>query len=482
VNQNSSLASQAVDAILWRLLQNLSTAVVSFVIQTWLARLLLPEHYGVVALTGVFITVSMVFVQTGFTSAIIQKPSLTEVEISSVYFSSIAFACLLYGLIYLSAPFVSSYYHQPVLKNVLRVQGILILIASLYSVPASLLQRNLQLKKTFIASIISSIVQGFVGISMAKAGHGVWALVFSSIAHAILYCILLLVLCAWKPKRVFSFDAIRSLFPFSIRILMINLLNTLFNNVKSLIIGRVYSSELLGYYNRGYQIPVLIMNNIDGAMNAVTFPVLAKFQHDYTELSIKLRRSLQVSIYFVWPAMIGLIVVANPLIRVLLTDKWLMSVPFVQLTALICMLWPFSVFTHAINAIGKSGLALILNIISKTLSLIVMIASYRFGIYVFIGSSFFTSLITTSITIIVASRVIGFSRLQIVKDCLPTFLASAAMGICVYFVGTLAKTPLIMLGIQLCVGVLFYLAITWAFKFRSFLFVLSYLKSKVIKK
>lgn len=479
MNVYSSVTTKAVDGVLWRLLQNFSTALVSFIIQIWLARLLLPEYYGVIALTSVFITVSMVFVQTGFTASLIQKPTLSEVEINSVFYSSILFALILYLIIYIIAPFVSGYYSEPILGRVLRIQSLSILIAALYSVPVSLIQRNLEFKKTFVASLVSSIAQGFVGICLALKGYGVWALVYATLTQSILYCMILLIVVKWKPKALFSIRAVMDLFPFSSKILLINLINTLFNNMQSLIIGRAYNAELLGYYNRGYQLPVLIMNNVDGAMNSVTFPVLSIFQNDYQELFQKLRRSLQVSLYFVWPAMVGLIVVSKPLVIVLLTDKWLMSIPFVRLTALICMLWPFSVFSHAINATGRSGLALKLNIFSKGVSLLFMALTYRFGIYVFVGSGFLSSLITTIITILVASQLLGSSFVRIVKDCIPTLAVSVCMGVFVFFVSFFQLPVFFQLLVQVIVGASFYLLVTWVFKFSSLQFVFSYVKNKL---
>lgn len=477
----ASITTRAVDGVLWRLSQNFSTTLVNFVLQIWLARLLLPEHYGIIALTSVFITISMVFVQTGFTASLIQKATLSDIEVHSVFYTSIVLALILYLLIYIISPFLSAFYSEPLLSKVLRIQSINIIIASLYSVPVSLIQRNFEFKKTFLAGLISSICQGSIGILLALNGFGVWALVYASLTHSCVYYLIIIIATRWKPKAIFSLSAVRNLFSFSSKILLISLVNTLFNNIKSLIIGRAYNSELLGYYNRGYQIPVLLMNNVDGAINAVTFPALSRFQDDYSILVQKLRRSLQVSIYFVWPAMIGLAVVSKPLIILLLTEKWLLSIPFVVLTSIICMFWPFSVFTHAINAVGKSGLALKLNLLSKSIALLFMAITYRYGIYYFVGSSIFSSIISISITMNVASRLLGFKVRDVISDCAPTLLVSFIMGFCVYLITYIPMHTFPQLVIQIMVGVLFYLSITWIFKFPSFLFIRSYIKMKFLR-
>ena len=334
--------------------------------------------------------------------------------------------------------------------------------------------------KTFLAGLISSICQGCIGIYLALKDFGVLALVYSSLTHSLVYYSIILFLTKWKPKAIFSFSSVRNLFSFSSKILLINLVNTLFNNIKSLIIGRGYNSELLGYYNRGYQIPTLLMTNVDGAINAVTFPTLSRFQDDYSLLVQKLRRSLQVSIYFVWPAMIGLVVVSRPLIILLLTEKWLASVPFVILTSISCMFWPLSVFTHAINAIGKSGIALKLNLLSIIIALIFMRLFYRYGIYYFIGSSIISNIISNGLTILVASRILKFRIRLIIKDVFPTLIMSLSMGILIYLISLLQFSIYIQLVVQVFVGIFFYLVMTWVLKFPSLFFVISYLKNKCV--
>ena len=186
--------------------QNFSTTLVNFILQTWLARLLLPEHYGIIALTSVFITVSMVFVQTGFTSSLIQKATLSEIEIHSVFYTSVLLSIFLYSLIFIMAPFLSSFYSEPLLSRVLRIQSINIVIASLYSVPVSLFQRNFEFKKTFLAGLISSTCQGCVGIFLALRGFGVWALVYASLTHSCVYFLIIIISSRWKPKALFLFS------------------------------------------------------------------------------------------------------------------------------------------------------------------------------------------------------------------------------------------------------------------------------------
>ena len=424
----TSITTKAVDGVLWKLTQNLSTTLINFVLQIWLARLLLPEHYGIIALTSVFITISLVFVKTGFSASLVQKSTLSDIEINSVFYIGIFCAFVLYSIVFFFAPVLASFYSEPLLSKILRIQSLNIIIASLYSVPVALIQRNLEFKKTFLAGLISSIFQGSLGVMLAYLGYGVWALIISSMTYSLIYLLTIILVTRWRPKVLFSLSAVQNLFAFSSKILLNQLINTLVNNLKSLIIGRVYNSELLGYYNRGYQIPALITTNVDGAISAVAFPTFSYFQNDYEILVLKLRKALQLSIYFVWPIMVGLAITSKPLIIILLTEKWLLCVPFLIMSSVICMSWPFSIFSHAINAVGRSDLSLKLNIISTSTALLGMAISYRFGIYIFVGSTIISSFVTANIALIMASRLLEFKYLDIVYDCFPTFFVSMIMG------------------------------------------------------
>lgn len=478
---DSSLTNKAIESVLWKLLQNGGTTLISFLLQIWLARLLLPADYGLIALTSVFITLSMIIIQTGFTSALIQKPELQDLDIYSVHYSSIVLSMVIYGVVFAFAPFIARFYSEPLLVSVLRVQALTVPISALYSVPMSIIQRNLQMKRTFYAGIIGMVGQGTVGIILALRGFGVWALVFGSLTNASMTCIVILISSKWRPKLQFSTVPVQQMLPFSSRVLAIALINALSANMKALITGRAYSPEVLGYYNRGYQFPSMLMVNVDGAITSVAFPLLSRFQHDYTELANKVRKSLQISLYFVWPAMIGLIAVADPLIRLLLTEKWMPSVVFLQLTAIECMLWPFSIFIHATNAVGKSGLSLKLNILSKGLDLLVMLITIRFGIYVFVASTIFSSLLSTSVVVVIVSRIIKLPLKDLLLDVMPIFFSSLLMGAVVSLIGLLFSSPLQKILFQVLVGTLLYFVVTWMFRVPSLMFVLSYIKNKLIR-
>ena len=258
----------------------------------------------------------------------------------------------------------------------------------------AIVSKNLQFKISFIRNIANTVTQGVVGIVMACFGYGVWSLVGSKIAGTFVGMVILCVTVEWKPKFVFSIERIKSLFKYSSKVLGTNLLNTIFNNIHSLIIGRYFSTIDVGYYQRGQQIPQAAMTAVDGSMNEVLYPTLSLLQNEPDRLKSALRRSMKTSMYIVLPMLMGLMVTAKPLTLILLTDKWLPSVPFMQLTCLITIFWPLSARTHALNAIGRSDVTFKLSIVAKIITLIMIGVCVSFGIYAIMWGTLLASFVS----------------------------------------------------------------------------------------
>jgi O-antigen/teichoic acid export membrane protein len=470
------LKKNTIGGLAWKLLENLGTQLINFVIQLILARILLPEDYGVIALTGVFITIANVFINTGFSSALIQKKSVSDIEYSSVFFAGIFSSIVLYVVIFLSAPLIANFYSEPVLIWVLRVQSISIVFSGLYSVQNAILVRKLMFKKIFKYKLLGIFLQGITGISLATLGYGVWSLVAANLVLYAVTTIFMWLAVEWKPRLLFSFKELRSLFTFSSRILLTSLLNDFSNNIKSLIIGKSFSSSMLGYYNRGYQIPSLIMVNTDGAINTVMFPALSKCQSDRAIFISLYRRAIRTSVFIVFPLMLGLISVAEPLTLLLLTEKWLPSVPFLRITCLICMTWPFSIMYQAFNALGKSNVSLKLNVLTKTVDLLIMIFAIRYGIYAFAISSFISSMIWLIISTFVTRNIFDYKISQQVKDILPSLVLSLIMAASSVLAGNITNQIFPKLIIQVFVGALVYLTGAATVKMESFTYLVATIK------
>ena len=431
-NTKDNLKKESIKGFIWRLAQNLSTQVMGFIIQIVLARLLLPSDFGLIALTSTFITILNVIISTSFTSALVQQKTITEDDKSSMFFLSVFVGIVLYLLVYLISPFLANFYKEDLLIDVLRIQGISLIVASLFSVHTALIQRNLEFKKSLFASLLAVSFQGIVGIFLALKGAGVWAIVLGSLTQNITNCIMLFLLCRWIPKPRVSFDSIKRMTSFSSKVLLGNLLNTIFNSAKTLIIGRVYDNDTVGYCNKGNQFPNTVMTGFDGAMTTVLFSSLSKIQDDKKRLVSYLRRGIKISLTVCVPMLCGMAAIADPMIRILLTDKWAGAIPFVMIECAICLTWPLSARAQALNAIGLSGTNLVINIFTKTISLLLLFASIPFGIYVMCLSYLVGTMINFVIYTIIISKVLPYSIKKQITDVLPIYSAGGAMFFVVY--------------------------------------------------
>ncbi len=473
-----NLKKDSVKGFAWRFIQNSSTQLMGFIIQIVLARILLPSDYGIIALTSTFVTILNVIITTGFTSALVQQKEIDETDKSSMFYLSVLMGISLYFVVFFLAPFFSSFYHEPILSDILRVQAISLIIASLFSVHTAIIQRNFQFKKSFLASLIAVFCQGVVGITLAVKGFGVWALVFGTIVHNAVNCFVLFIACKWVPKFSFSFTSIKRMLSFSSKVLAGNLLNSIFNNARTLIIGRYYGADTVGYYNKGKQFPTTVMTGIDGAMTTVLFSSLSKIQDDRERVVSYLRRGIKLSLTVVVPILCGMAAVADPMIRILLTDKWAGAIPFVMIECALCMTWPLSARTQALNAIGKSGTNLIINIVMKVIELFLLFASIPFGIYVMCLSSLVCVVISFAIHSVVMNKYFNYTVKQQLLDVIPIYCVGLFMfGVVYVFHLFLSINLFAKLAILIAVGVFTYISISLLFRMEGFVYIVNMVKT-----
>ena len=473
----SNLTGQAMGGFVWKFLEKFASQGMQLIIQIILARLLLPEEYGLVGLLTIFITISDTFILQGLTTALIQKKNPDEKDFSSVFFSNIAISLLLYAILFISAPLVAEFYKEEQLTGMMRVLSLNVIIGAFPAVHNAILSRALDFKKSFFRNIANVLTQGIVGIFLAYQGFGAWAMVYSKTAGVFVGAVVLCFTVKWHPRKIYSIKRVKSLFSFSSKVLGTNLLNTIFNNIHSLIIGRFYTTESLGYYQRGQQIPQAVMSSFDGSMTEVLYPVFSKVQSDFARLKKALRKSIKTSMYITLPILMGLLVTAKPLTLFLLTEKWLPSVPFMQLACIICMFWPLSHRTHALNAIGKSNVTLKISLISKGITLALIFACLPFGIYAIMLGSIGASIISFFITSFFISKYLQYSLKEICLDLLPIILLAGGMGTIVYCVNFLKLNSLLTLAIQIPLGITIYVVGSIIFKFESFHYILNMLKN-----
>ena len=480
MKSEQSLKERAVGGAIWKLAEKLGMQMMQIAIQIVLARLLLPEDYGIIGLLSIFINISDVFISQGFTTALIQKKDADELDYSSVFFANMILSVTIYGIFYAISPAVAVFYKTPQLCSVMRVMSLNIIVGGFCAVHNAIISKTLQFKLSFMRNIANTITQGVVGIGMACFGGGVWSLVVAKIAGTIVGMIILCGTVRWKPKLIFSLNRIKVLFRYSSKVLGTNLLNTIFNNIHSLIIGRFFSTADVGYYQRGQQIPQAAMVAVDGSMNEVLYPTLSLLQNEPERLKGALRRSMKTSMYIVLPMLMGLMVTARPLTLLLLTDKWLPCVPFMQLTCLITTFWPLSARIHALNAIGKSDVTLRLSIVSKILTLLMIAICIPLGIYAIMWGTLLASGVSFWITTYYVNKYLNYSLQELLRDIGAPIFLSTGMVLIVTAVGKINVNLLLRLSSQVLAGVLFYIFMSEILKLEQYEYV-KHIAIKVLK-
>lgn len=475
--------SNIISSLLWKLLERGGTQGIQFIVQIVLARLLIPEEFGTIAIVMVFINLAQVFVQSGFNTALIQKKEVDELDFSSIFYLSSGVALILYILMFILAPYIALFYHMMILKSVLRILSLSLLIGAFNSIQNAYIARNLLFKKLFKSSLAASLISGFLGIGSAFNGLGIWALVIQQISFQISIGIIMWFTVNWRPKLIFSFTRVKHLFKFGSNLLLSALLDTGYRELRTLIIGRIYSPETLGYYNRGQQFPQFIVSNIDGSIQSVMLPTLSAHQDNSKRVKEMMRRAIVSSCFIIFPLMIGMAVVAEPMVKIILTDKWLPAVPFLQIGCFSFLLWPIhSSNLQAINAMGRSDIFLKLEIFKKILGLIILGVSLPFGVYIIALGQVASGIVSSFINAYPNKKLLGYSYKEQWSDITPSLLAAFIMGGIVYLLKFLNFTDWQTLFLQVLVGISCYIGIAKIFKMESFTYLVGSLNQMFINK
>ncbi|MBQ8817855.1 MAG: lipopolysaccharide biosynthesis protein [Clostridia bacterium] len=447
----------------WKFGERISAQLISMIVSIILARLLSPEDYGVVSIVMIFITLANVFVSDGFGSALIQKKGATALDFFSVLYFNIGFSLLLYLIIYISAPYISVFYGEgyEILTPILRVLGIRIVFTAINSVQQAYISKKMMFQKFFFATLWGTISSAVIGIAMAYLGYGVWALVTQYLVSTTVSTFSLMVVIKKKPQICFSISSLRQLFPYGIRILGTGMLMTGYQELRALIIGKVYSSSDLAYYDKGRQFPNLIVTNINTSISSVLFPKMADEQDDITKLKETTRNSIRFSSYIMCPVMLGLAAVAIPFVRLLLTDKWIDCVPLLQLFCVIYLFQPMHVANiQAIKAMGRSDIYLKLEVFKKIIELIVLLIAMWISVEaIVIGMAICTTLFTF-VNAYPNVKLLGYSLREQMQDIIPSVIISCIMFCCVYMMNYIPVNDFIKLIVQVVSGGVIYILLS----------------------
>lgn len=479
MKQKENVKSKVISGLMWKFGERISAQMVSLIVSVILARLLDPSDYGVIALVMVFITIANVFVSSGFGNALIQKKDADNLDFSSVFYINIGVGIIIYLLLYLFAPYIARFYKMPVLSSTLRVLGIRIIIASVNSVQQAYVSRNMLFKRFFWSTLFGTIASGIVGVIMAYRGFGVWALVFQYLTNTCTDTLILWFTVKWRPEIKCSWSRAKKLIIFGSKLLISGLLDTGYKQIRNFIIGKKYTSSDLAYYNQGDKYPSLLVVNINASISSVLFPALAKYQDNTERVKQMTRRAIQVSSYVLWPFMFGFGVVAEPMVRLLLTEKWLPCVPFIRIFCFTYGLWPIHTANlQAINALGRSDLFLKLEIVKKIIGIITVLLTMNHGPLVMAYSLIVTDIICTFINSFPNYKLLKYYYWEQIGDMMPGFLLSAFMAIVVFPLSYLHFSDLAIVIIQVIVGVLVYIVVSIVIKPKAYCYLIGFIRKK----
>lgn len=472
-----SLKNRVFSGFLWRFAERCGAQLVSFVVSIVLARILAPEDYGSVALITVFTNILAVFIDCGLGTALIQKKNADDTDFSTVFYTNLVFCGTLYFILFLCAPLIAGFYDDSSLTPLVRVSGITLLISGVKSIQNAYVSKNMLFKRFFFSTLIGTVGAAFIGIGMALLGFGVWALVAQGLFNNTVDTLVLWVTVKWRPKKLFSLKRLKGLFSYGWKLLVSSLLDVLYNNVRSLIIGKMYTSADLAYYNKGKSWPNLFIENINSSIDSVLLPTMSKAQDSREEVKNMTRRSIKTSVYFMAPLMMGLCFLAEPIISLILTDKWLPCVPFMQIFCITYMFYPIHTANlNAVKALGRSDIFLKLEVLKKIVGVILIVSTMWFGVMAMAYSLLLSSVLCQIINSWPNRKLLGYGYLEQIKDILPCILLAVFMGACIFSLQFLNLNPVLTLCIQIVLGAVIYIGGSVLFKLDSFYYLWNIVK------
>lgn len=466
---SENLKKDTTKGVFWSLIERFGTQGVQFLVMLVMARLLSPNDYGVVGLLVVFVSIAQAFVDGGFSQALIRKKDRTEIDNSTVFYFNIVVSVVIYLIFYLFAPYVSVFYNMPTLTPFMRVICLSIIINAFGVVQRALFNANIDFKAQAKASLIAIVISGAIGILLALRGFGPWALVWQQLSNLLVNTLFLWIYSEWRPLLAYSWKSFNELFSFGSKLLATSLLNAIYNNIQTIVIGKLYSAKSLGLYSRAAHFADLPSQQFTSVFMRVTFPVLCKVQDDLERLTSVYRRMLRVSAYIVFPLLIGMAAVAHPMIRVFIGEQWIECAYMLQIICFAEMWYPI----HAINldilqVSGRSDLFLKIEIYKKIVSLALLAISAPFGIIAMCYSNLLSSLICLYINTYYSSKILGISLLSQLKDLFPTISLAMVMFVIVQVVIFFISNVFAQLIVGIIVGVVVYVSLSYILRFQEF--------------
>ena len=468
------LKGKTISGLFWRFGERITAQLISFIVSIVLARILLPEQYGTIACVTIFITLANVFVTSGLGTSLVQKKNSDDLDFSTMFWTSISFSIVLYLILFITAPLISDLYRDPFLVPVIRVMGLKLPIAAISSIQQAYVNNKMIFKKFFFSTLFGTLISAVIGIVMALNGFGVWALVAQYLSNSLIDTTVLFFTVRWKPKLIFSKERFKSLFGYGWKIMASSFIGTLFDQLRGLIIGMRYKASDLAYNNKGEQIPTIISNNLNITLDSVLFSSISKLQDNKESVKRALRKSTKISAFLLCPLLLGLASSGDTIIKVLLTDKWLACVPYLQI---ICFQQIFSILNtvnmQAIKAIGRSDIILKLEFIKKPIYLLMILCSIPFGPLAICAANGLYGVIALVINTRYNKKLFDYTLREQFHDVLGYVALAAVASIAAFFLGKIKINLYLLLAIQIVSGLSIYLLLSVVFKAKPLADIIS---------
>ena len=459
MDKKNELKQKTISGLFWQFCQKALSQVISFSVSVVLARLLMPEEFGVVALAGMLTVLLGIFIDCGFGSALIQKKNADNLDYNTIFWTQVLFSSIIYFIIFALSPSFAKLFNVPALANVIRVLALGMILGSIQSIQNVIVTRKMVFKTYFYATMIGSVLSGCIGIYLAYCGWGVWALVTQHLSSTILNTLTVFVQVRWMPRFVFSFDRFKSLFGISSKYMLSNIIGTVFSQLRGYVIGLKYTATDLAYYNRGEGVPKIFINNIDASINTVLFPVFAKIQDDRLTVKDALRRSIKTSSYLIFPMLLGLAAIADNLVIVLYTEKWVKCIPFMQV---FCISECFTILNtanlQALKGIGKINTILKLEVYKKPVMIAILIYTMYISPLAIAAGMCIYGIYTMVINALPNRKYIDYHIVEQLKDVSENALLAIVMALIVYMVGRMDMNLYVKILFQVLIGIILYVS------------------------
>lgn len=480
--ESDSLKKKTIGGFVWRFAERCGAQGVQFVVSLVLARILTPNDYGTVALIMVFINVLGVFINSGMGAALIQKKNADDLDYSSLFYFNMFMCVTLYAIMFFCAPLIAKFYDKPELVALTRVISLTFIVSGVKGIQNAYVSKHLMFKRFFFSTLGGTIVSAVVGILLAYKGYGAWAIVVQSLSNNAIDTLILWITVKWRPKFMFSFKRLKGLFSYGWKLLLSGLLDTGYNQLRSLIIGKVYSSTDLAYYDKANNFPSMIITNVNSSIDSVLLPSMSSVQDSKESVKGMTRRAMKTSTYVMAPLLMGLAACGQSVISILITDKWLPSYPFMVIFCITYMFYPVHTANlNAIKAMGRSDIFLKLEIIKKIVGIIAILVTFKISVMAMAYSLLVTSVLAQIINSWPNKKLMNYSYLEQLKDILPGILLAAFMGGCVYCVNFLHLSNWLTLLIQVPLGAAIYIGLSALLKLESFTYCWNMVKPIISK-